>query len=237
MRTSTTTGTPINIDPRLVPLVAAILGLLNACAQPATPQQSGIVPGKKGDFIRGRVTHVADGDTLNLQVADGRQLRIRLAEIDTPEKGEAFANVARAELRRLVQDRDVFVRLFDVDDYGRTVGRVYVDDIDVNAVLVEKGLAVVYRRWAEDPRLFRLEEEARQAKRGLWSGERLPRGAGGQRRVTDDGKRHPDCGDKRYCREMDSCAEALFYLNQCGAQRIDGDNNGLPCERSLCSSR
>ena len=42
------------------------------------------------------------------------------------------------------------------------------------------------------------------------------------------------CDDgKRYCKEMDSCAEAKFYLNQCGVSRLDRDNDGIPCE-SIC---
>ena len=39
------------------------------------------------------------------------------------------------------------------------------------------------------------------------------------------------CGGKRYCGEMDSCAEANFYLNQCGLGRLDGDGDGVPCEK------
>ena len=38
------------------------------------------------------------------------------------------------------------------------------------------------------------------------------------------------CGPKRYCREMTSCAEARFYLYQCGLRRLDGDSDGVPCE-------
>lgn len=41
------------------------------------------------------------------------------------------------------------------------------------------------------------------------------------------------CGAKRVCRQMDSCAEANFYLNQCGLGRLDGDGDGIPCE-SIC---
>lgn len=39
--------------------------------------------------------------------------------------------------------------------------------------------------------------------------------------------------DKRYCRQMNTCEEALFYLNQCGVTTLDGDRDGLPCE-ALC---
>jgi hypothetical protein len=41
------------------------------------------------------------------------------------------------------------------------------------------------------------------------------------------------CGPKRYCKEMDSCEEAKFYLNECGRSSLDGNNDGVPCN-SLC---
>lgn len=41
-----------------------------------------------------------------------------------------------------------------------------------------------------------------------------------------------DCdeGRSKYCKNMRSCAEAKFYLNQCGIGRLDRDNDGVPCE-------
>lgn len=41
------------------------------------------------------------------------------------------------------------------------------------------------------------------------------------------------CGAKRYCGEMKSCAEARFFLTHCGLTRLDGNNDGVPCE-ALC---
>ena len=41
------------------------------------------------------------------------------------------------------------------------------------------------------------------------------------------------CGAKRYCRDMESCEEARFYLERCGVSRLDGDGDGVPCE-ALC---
>jgi endonuclease YncB( thermonuclease family) len=38
------------------------------------------------------------------------------------------------------------------------------------------------------------------------------------------------CSGKRYCRQMTSCAEANFYLRQCGVGSLDGDSDGRPCE-------
>jgi hypothetical protein len=39
-----------------------------------------------------------------------------------------------------------------------------------------------------------------------------------------------ECNDRHYCSEMRSCEEALWVLNNCPAPRMDGDNDGWPCE-------
>jgi hypothetical protein len=41
------------------------------------------------------------------------------------------------------------------------------------------------------------------------------------------------CGKKYYCSQMESCEEAMFYYTVCGLKRLDGDNDGVPCEK-LC---
>lgn len=46
-------------------------------------------------------------------------------------------------------------------------------------------------------------------------------------------ERRLQCGGKRTCGEMNSCAEANFYLDECGVSRLDGDGDGVPCE-SIC---
>ncbi len=56
-----------------------------------------------------------------------------------------------------------------IDRYGRIVGRVYVDDIDVNRELVATGFAWVYRRYSNDAELLELEAEAKQKGLGLWA--------------------------------------------------------------------
>ena len=42
-----------------------------------------------------------------------------------------------------------------------------------------------------------------------------------------------ECGAKKLCRQMSNCEEAKFYLNNCGITRLDGDGDGVPCEK-LC---
>jgi Excalibur calcium-binding domain len=43
------------------------------------------------------------------------------------------------------------------------------------------------------------------------------------------------CGSKYLCKDMDSCNEAKYYLNECGLSRLDADNDGIPCE-SICGN-
>ena len=193
--------------------------------------------------LTGKVIAIAEGDTLTVLSADQQQIKIRLAEIDTPESGQPYGSRARQALAALAFGKQVRIVETDRDRYGRTVGRVYVGGRDVNAELVRQGAAWVYRHYAKDPALFSLEDEARAAKRGLWAlpeAQQIPpwewRKAERQQppaappTLTGDGF---TCGAKRYCREMTSCAEARFYLNNCGLSRLDGDRDGTPCE-SLC---
>ena len=42
------------------------------------------------------------------------------------------------------------------------------------------------------------------------------------------------CSGKVYCSEMSSCAEAKFYLRNCPGTKIDGNNDGVPCEKQWC---
>ncbi|MFC3127218.1 thermonuclease family protein [Pseudoroseomonas globiformis] len=199
--------------------------------------------------LRGEAVGVADGDTLTLLTPDRQQVRVRLAQIDAPEAGQPWGSRARQALADLVFRRSVVVLVMDTDRYGRTVGMVRVGRLDANAEMVRQGHAWVYRQYLRDRSLLAVEEEARQARRGLWAlpeAERVPPWAwrrqqrGGQPVLSPRPQASAamdaagfSCGTKRYCREMTSCAEARFHLQQCGLSRLDGDRDGIPCE-SLC---
>jgi len=42
------------------------------------------------------------------------------------------------------------------------------------------------------------------------------------------------CDGRQYCSQMRSCAEATFFLRNCPGVKMDGDNDGIPCERQWC---
>jgi endonuclease YncB( thermonuclease family) len=207
-------------------------------------------PALAADLL-GQVVGIHDGDTLTLLTPENRQVRIRLAGIDAPESRQPYGSRSQQELSALSFRRQVRVEVQDTDRYGRTVGRVLAGPLDINAELVRRGAAWVYPKYNRDPALPGLEATAREARRGLWAlpvNERQPPWAwrrSGQQTTPAAPQQSapvqsrpaptdaPSCGSKRYCTQMSSCTEAQSYFRQCGLSRLDGDGDGVPCER-LC---
>jgi len=162
------------------------------------------------------------------------------AYVVVARKRQPYGNKARQALADLAFKKNATVRWSERDRYGRVVGRVFVDGLDVNAEMVRQGHAWVYRQYAKDESLFTLENEARAAKRGLWAlseADNMPpwewrRARRNKPNSVSTGKPFT-CGSKRYCREMQTCEEARFYLSKCGLGRLDGDKDGMPCE-AIC---
>ena len=187
-----------------------------------------------GDTLVGQVTDVVDGDTFVLQLNKPKmKVFVRLSEIDTPERGHVGFDEATWALAEMVFERIVVVSVVHVDSFGRAVGRVFQEEVDVNGVLVLAGLAVVDRRFSIDPLLLELEARARTARRGLWAiqQKRSPSLGATQGRIQNS--MDSVCGSKTTCSQMRSCAEAVFFFTQCGLLRLDRDGDGVPCER-LC---
>ncbi|MDP1541405.1 MAG: thermonuclease family protein [Moraxellaceae bacterium] len=116
----------------------------------------------------GLVVHVGDGDSITLLDAQQQRHRIRLGEIDAPELGQAYGQAAKRTLRQIIAQQHVRIHLLDIDQYGRIVGIVYLNDQDVNAYMLEQGMAWIYHRYLRRPELKKIEQEAREQKRGLW---------------------------------------------------------------------
>lgn len=126
-----------------------------------------------------RVERVVDGDTLLL--AGGA--RVRLIGVDCPETVksdspvEPFGPEASTFTKKFVSGGTVRLQ-FDrerVDRYDRFLAYVFVGDKMLNEELVRNGLARIEHRFhysqAIERQFNRAEEEARLARRGIWSGE------------------------------------------------------------------
>ena len=115
------------------------------------------------------VTHVADGDTVEILIPPARKVRVRLHGVDTPESNEPFNNRARTFTRVLMFGRSVALVGKDVDRYGRLVARVTVDDVDASESIIAAGLGCTFRQYARDPALDAAQDNARRSQRGFWA--------------------------------------------------------------------
>ena len=91
-----------------------------------------------------------DGDTCT--TVDGE--KIRLACIDTPElkgkKADPFAaQEARDFLNNLVSNKKVSIRRITNDRYERIVGELFINGINVQELIVQKGYGKIYERYAD----------------------------------------------------------------------------------------
>jgi micrococcal nuclease len=117
--------------------------------------------------LTGRVVSVTDGDTIAILV-DQKRITIRLDGIDAPEKSQAFGTKSREALAGLVFGKTARVETRGKDRYGRTIGVVFIDGVNVNAKQVEAGFAWHYKKYSNDSELDQLEQKAKAARRGLW---------------------------------------------------------------------
>ena len=183
------------------------------------------------------VVGITDGDTVTVIDQSKIQYKVRLTEIDTPERRQPWGEKARQALAEKVFNKNVEIKTQGTDRYGRVLGRIYLGDRDIHREMVSEGHAWVYRQYMTDESLLEDESEARESELGLWGlGNAVPpwEWRRGSRNTVIQPQTIPvKCGVKRYCREMTSCDEAMFYHEECGLTRLDGDKDGVPCE-AIC---
>lgn len=125
--------------------------------------------------ITGHVISVADGDTITISDSRSQHLRIRLAGIDAPERGQPFGKKSADNLSRLVRRQEVLIRWDKKDRYGRLIGVVIHRGQDINLEQVRAGYAWWFREFADEqsPRdrisYARAERYAMENSIGLWS--------------------------------------------------------------------
>lgn len=117
----------------------------------------------------GQVVGIADGDTLTV-LADNMPHKVRLAEIDAPEKKQDFGERAKQSLSALCFGQQAEVSKGKTDRYGRTVARVSCRGIDASLHQVQQGLAWAYTAYLTDPGIASAEQLARDSRLGLWLG-------------------------------------------------------------------
>jgi micrococcal nuclease len=135
--------------------------------------------------VTGTVTKVSDGDTIQVTTPEKTKLRVRLYGIDAPETpkinhrsgrtnkpGQPHGEESWKALEAKIIGKQIRMDIIDIDHYKRMVGVGWIDGRNVNLAMVDEGYAEAYREYLKEPyrsRFIRAEDEARSARRGIWS--------------------------------------------------------------------
>ena len=226
----------------LIILAASALGALGFFAADVPASTSGSFT------YAGTVSYVVDGDTIDVRLARGVTVRVRVIGIDTPERGACYANEATARTSALSRGKRVVLRGDATQDthdrYSRLLAYVMVGgSLDMGAQLVAGGYARVYvyagRPFLRTAAYRRAEQAAIAAHRGQWVA--CP-GSSATRTTTPPATTAPRTGacDAAYptvcipppppdldCKDVPYKG---FKVLAPDPHRFDGDHDGLGCE-------
>jgi endonuclease YncB( thermonuclease family) len=132
--------------------------LISACSAPSCAER-----------YRGTVTQVVDGDTLVVRSLE-QHISVQLEGIDAPDTGEPYAKRSAQSLAQLCVQRSAEILGTGSDEYGRVLGTVECNGINVNEMQLQRGFARLDATANTPPSWQALQDEARRAHRGLWSG-------------------------------------------------------------------
>lgn len=120
-----------------------------------------------GSVVLCLVVGISDGDTLTAKCAE-ETVKIRLAEIDAPEKKQPFGAVSKSALSTLCFQQNAQIHAQSKDRYGRIVAHVNCDGRDASSNQLRTGMAWVYDKYVRNQELYQLQAQARAKQVGLW---------------------------------------------------------------------
>jgi micrococcal nuclease len=144
----------LNFYKRLI--LCLLFGLIIGCTQ------------TEPDLLK--VVKIKDGDTIVVLTKDNQMVTVRLAEIDCPEKSQAYGQAAKQFTANLCFGKGVKLQGNEHDRYGRTIALVILGDgTNVNYELVKNGYAWQYSQYSKNnPELAGYQKQAQTQKLGLW---------------------------------------------------------------------
>lgn len=192
-----------------------------------------------------KVVKIKDGDTFTC-LNNRTQLNVRLHYIDAPEATQPFGNRAKQTLASLAFKKQVTLLASGYDKYGRVLAVVKNErGEDLNLQLVQMGMAWAYRQ--TQPIYQQAQHQAQGAKIGLWQDKNPINPAEWRANKRSDSSKNlqnfppnrplaeVNCSLKLSCRQMErqgfSYAQAEHYFHQCSWKELDGNGDGIPCNR------
>jgi endonuclease YncB( thermonuclease family) len=119
--------------------------------------------------LTGTVVGIMDGDTFKLLTKDSTLVKVRLANIDCPEKKQPFSAKAKEFTSNAIFGKTVTINILKTDRYKRYISNViYNDSLSLCHELVKHGFAWHFVRYSKDATLQQLEDTAKKDKVGLW---------------------------------------------------------------------
>lgn len=116
---------------------------------------------------------VLDGDTVYIDF-DNTRLKLRLRDIDAPEKYQPYGAEATEFLRHILQDRPFYVTVPEPTktSYKRKIGSITViGNADVSEIMLFAGYAWWYEKYSDNIEYDLVETKARAQHKGLWEQE------------------------------------------------------------------
>jgi endonuclease YncB( thermonuclease family) len=123
------------------------------------------------ETMEAKVKRVIDGDSILVVDSNDTEFEAQLEGIDAPEMKQEFGKESLEALTKMLKDQKVKLTWKSKDTYDRLLAQVYVADKHVNIEMLRSGMAWHFKRYNKSEELAKIELEAKQAKKGLWSKE------------------------------------------------------------------
>ena len=118
-----------------------------------------------------KILNVIDGDTVSAE-SEGTRIKIRLSEIDAPELNQPHGTNSKKCLSELIRENSGLRFKSDGQDrYGRSLGWLMADEINLNYEMLKQGCAWVYDRYVVDKTIYSFQNGARLKNLGLWKSQ------------------------------------------------------------------
>ena len=125
--------------------------------------------GVSGEYLKDMsVTKVVDGDTVYASYK-GKIHKIRLLEIDAPERDQPIGRESTEFLKELLKTKLIDADISGQDRYKRDLARIYVKGKDINRIMVSNGMAWVYDAHVTDKSFYKDQVLAQTQQLGVWS--------------------------------------------------------------------
>ena len=214
----------------------------------------------ESNMVKATVTRVIDGDSLDVELENGKEETLRLLLVDTPETvhpskpvmpvGKKASNFAKEYLtgKKVKLEFDGNKR----DKYDRLLVYLWVNGENFNQLLLEKGLArlayVYDPPYTHHKEFTKAQNRAKDKEIGIWSFDGYVTEDGFNLDVMDENKQNEETNDNedntaelkydpngvdRDCGDFEVWENAQAFFEAAGEgdpHRLDRDGNGIACE-------